>query len=268
MKKMKATCLLLGTGASAGVPVIGCKCSVCCSGNKKNTRFRPAALLSIGEKKILIDAGPDFRSQALLYGIDRLDGVVLTHIHFDHTAGIDDLRSYYFQTRQPMPCLASSYTEKDLTHRCGYLFSKPKHNQSLTAQLAFSVLSKERGSTDFLGIKTQYLSYTQGGVVVTGYRWGNFAYISDIKEYPETIFSDLEGIETLVVSALRYQPSFVQFTVEEARKFAEKTTASKVYFTHLSHDIDYDQLSLELPEGIFCGYDGLCFSFDVEVDNE
>jgi phosphoribosyl 1,2-cyclic phosphate phosphodiesterase len=220
--------------------------------------------LTIGDTKILIDAGPDLRQQALRYGIDHVDGLVLTHVHFDHTAGIDELRSYYFQTRQPMPCLASVFTADDLTHRCSYLFAEPEEGKSLTAQIKFQLLHGPSGAVNFLGINTRYVSYEQGGMPVNGYRWGNFAYISDIKDYPENIFEELAGVEVLVLSALREEPTFVQFTVDEALQFAERVGAKEVYLTHMAHDLEYDALNARLPPHVHCGYDGLQFSFTAE----
>ena len=117
--------LFLGTSASAGIPVIGCKCAVCLSSSPQNRRLRPSGLLKIGNRSLLIDVGPDFREQALKYGIDSLDGLILTHTHYDHIAGIDELRVFYLRSGKKLPCLLSQESLKDLQKRYDYLFQPP-----------------------------------------------------------------------------------------------------------------------------------------------
>jgi len=254
-------CQLLGTGASAGIPVIGCKCDVCQSADPYNKRLRPSALVKAHGKILLIDPCPDFRQQALKYSVDRLDGVLITHVHFDHTGGIDDLRAYYVLAEQPLPCLVPQHTFDDLLHRYYYLFQPRGSNSSLPAQLKFQILEGTTGVAEFLGVQIGYFSYAQGGVSVTGYRFGDFAYISDIREYPETIFDDLQGVRVLVLSALRFTPSHLHFSVDEAIDFSEKVGAEEVYLTHIAHDIDHEKGSAYLPSNVSLGYDGLSFDF-------
>ncbi|MCH9628041.1 MAG: Phosphoribosyl 1,2-cyclic phosphate phosphodiesterase [Chlamydiales bacterium] len=258
---MKAEFLFLGTGGSSGIPMIGCDCPVCISKDPKNARLRPSALLKIEDKHLLIDSGPDFRTQALRYHIHHLDGVLLTHSHFDHVAGLDELRIYYLIERRALPVLASKETLKDLKRRYDYLFREKSWGMSLAAQLEFHVLEKSRGQTDFLGIALTYVSYEQGGMAVNGYRFGPFAYISDIRTYPDTLFADLKGVEILVVSALRQESSMMHFTVDEAVEFAQKIGAKQVYFTHIGHELDHHQTNATLPEGISLAYDGLTVEF-------
>ena len=264
-KTITGRCTLLGTGGSSGVPVIGCTCSVCQSTDPKNKRLRPAAVLQFEDRTVLIDCGPDIRQQALRHGVDHVDGVALTHVHFDHTAGIDDLRAYYFQSRKPLPCIASQATIDDITHRCAYLFEPPARGRSFTAQIEFQVLHGDRGVTDFVGLHTRYLSYEQGGMHVNGFRWGDFAYISDIKEYPDTIFEDLAGVKTLVLSALRYESSFLHFTIDDAIAFSQRVGATETWITHIAHELDHKKTNARLPDGIQLGYDGLQFEFEAPL---
>lgn len=254
---MNSTFLFLGTGASCGVPMIGCHCAVCSSQNPHNKRLRPAGLLTIGEKRILIDVGPDFRIQALLHHLDQLDGVIITHAHFDHIAGLDELRTYYLLHRQVFPLLASEATYLDLKKRYDYLFHPKTWGLSLAAQLDFQVLKGERGHTKFLDIPIQYMTYEQGGMKVSGFRFGTFAYISDIRNYPETIFEDLSGVKTLVVSSLRKEPSLMHFGFEEAISFAKKVGAQRIYLTHISHETDHAEGHTSLPPEVSLAYDGL-----------
>lgn len=253
----------LGTGASSGVPVVGCDCSVCRSSSLHNQRLRPSGLISVLGKQLLIDAGPDFRYQALRAGIQHIDGVLFTHTHYDHTGGLDELRIFYFRQKKPLPCLLSQESYKDITIRFYYMFREHMHGSNFTARLDWNVLERDRGTVLFQDVPIRYVSYSQGGMGVNGFRFGDFAYISDIYEYPESIFEDLEGIKTLVVGALRHSESFVHFTVEQAVNFSNRVGAEKVWLTHISHDLDHDETNRQLPRHIRMGYDGLEIAFKI-----
>ncbi|MEZ5314834.1 MAG: MBL fold metallo-hydrolase [Chlamydiales bacterium] len=261
---MQVEFLFLGTGNAAGVPMIGCKCSVCLSNHPFNQRLRPSGLLTLGNKRLLIDSGPDFRTQALKFEIDRLDGLVLTHAHFDHIAGLDELRAYYLLDHRRLPVLLSMATLKALKKRYPYLFKRKKLKASLAAQLDFQVLENTRGQTVFCDVPLNYITYEQGGMEVNGYRFGSFAYLSDIREYPKTIFQDLQGVEKLVLSVASVKPSLMHFGLEEAWSFSQKTDAHEVYFTHLGHKLEYLGINQTLPTGSLLAYDGLKLKFTYE----
>lgn len=256
---LTGTLRLLGTSASAGVPVIGCRCDVCTSSNPYNRRQRSAALLTINKKNFLIDSGPDVRMQALRWEINSLDGVLFTHAHQDHTAGIDDLRIYYIRSQKSLPCLLSQATLDDIATRFSYLFTP-----SLNTRLEFLTLPDERGSILFEGLLIRYFTFQQLSMPVNGYRFGDLAYVSDIRDYPETIFEDLKGVRTLVISALRYTPSPMHLTVDEAVAFAERVGAQHTYLTHLSHDLEHEKTNAYLPQNVRMGYDGMIIDFHVE----
>lgn len=258
---MQGTLLFLGTGGSAGVPIIGCKCAVCRSSSPFNKRSRPSALLTLGKKVILIDSGPDFRSQALHYGINTLTGVILTHTHYDHVGGLDELRVFYFMQHLKLPILASIETYEELRTRFHYLFKTRQADGSLQSQFDFQILENDFGTTHFLGIKVDYVSYTQADMKVTGYRFGNLAYISDIREYEQRVIDELQGIETLIISALRYTRSEVHFSIEEALEFSAKVGAKKIFFTHISHELDHEETNQQLPENVRLAHDGLEIPF-------
>jgi phosphoribosyl 1,2-cyclic phosphate phosphodiesterase len=257
--------LFLGTGASMGTPVIGCSCDVCMSQNPHNRRLRSSVLCQIDHKNILIDCGPDFRQQALMHQIDHLDGLIFTHAHNDHTAGIDELRVFRLRKGDSLPCLLSSDTAVDLRIRFKYIFEEQKSYSGLIPHFSLQEFEKDRGDLVFHGIKLKHFSYQQLGMRVDGLRFGNLAYVSDIKHYPETIFEDLAGVKTLIVSALRFQPTKMHFSVDDAVEFSRKVGAEKTWLMHISHDLDHDIGNAYLPDDIRMAYDGLELPFQVEI---
>jgi len=261
---MKGVLKLLGTGGSMGIPVIGCECNVCRSTLPYNKRLRPGALIQIGGKNIIIDAGPDFRTQALKHRIHTLDGALITHAHHDHTAGIDDLR-VYSKGKKTIPCLMSLETHNDLKSRYDYIFNPNKDSKTLLTRFEIIYLENDRGEIEFCGQRFKYFSYQQGGMTVNGFCIGDLAFISDIKDFSEKIFDDIRGIKTLVVSALRFTPSHLHFTVDDAIDFAEKAGAKQTWLTHIAHDLDYEQTNAYLPSRIRMGYDGLEIPFWTEA---
>lgn len=258
---MDGQLLFLGTGGSAGVPMVGCHCEVCRSMDPHNKRLRTSALVTWKGKKLLIDSGPDFRFQALKYDLHHLDGVLLTHAHYDHIAGMDELRAYYLIHRQVLEVLLSKSSYKEIKQRFPYLFRKKSIKKSLPAQLEFTLLENERGKVCFQGLSIDYMTYEQGGMKVNGFRFGSLAYISDISYYPDSIFDDLKGIEILVVSALREEPSPVHFSIDEAVLFSKKVGARKTFFTHIAHEMDHEIVSRKLPSDVFLAFDGLRLEF-------
>lgn len=257
---MKGKLIFLGTGGSVGVPMIGCSCEVCHSSNPANKRLRPSALVLIGQQQFLIDAGPDFRMQALRAGIIHLDGLLITHAHHDHTAGIDDLRPIYYLRGAPLPILLSSATAREVKSRYHYLF--PSEEEKRVSHFDLQLLQGDFGSTYLEGVPIQYVSYRQGGMQVNGYRIGNLAYLSDIRNFTPSLFEQLQGVKYLIISALRYTPSPLHFSVDEAINFSEKLKAEKVWLTHASHELEYHETNAYLPEHIRLAYDGLEISFD------
>jgi len=261
---MKGSALFLGTGASTGIPVIGCKCSVCTSSNQKNIRMRPSVLLEVNKKKLLIDAGPDFRSQALKYHINDIDGLLLTHAHYDHIGGIDDLRILYFMKKKPIPCLLSKECFLQIKSKYDHLFRRATKKTSLSVQFDFCLLEDNSGIVEFEGIKIGYFSYLQGNTKVLGFRIGDIAYITDIKDFEDSIFLKLKGIKTLIISALREKESYVQFNFNEAISFAKKTSAKKIYLTHIAHETAHENDQKKFPSNVRLAFDGLMIYFDYE----
>jgi phosphoribosyl 1,2-cyclic phosphate phosphodiesterase len=256
--------LFLGTGGSAGVPMIGCGCDVCRSTSKYNKRLRSAGLFRVNNKNILLDVGPDFRMQALTYQIKSLDAVLLTHAHADHIAGIDDLRAYYFLDKKRLPCFLSQETFNEVKQRFHYMLTPiAPGKKSISAQIDFQVLREDYGKFDCEGVPIEYFSYFQQSMKVTGFRCGNFAYVSDIREYSEQIFEALKGVEVLVLSALRSSPTAMHFSLEEAIAFSRRTSAKMTYLTHIAHELDHDETNALLPPDVRMSYDGLEIGIEV-----
>lgn len=260
---MSASLVFLGTGASSGSPMIGCQCPVCISSSDYNKRLRPSVLLQIEGKNILIDSGPDFRQQALRHNITQLDGVLITHTHFDHVGGLDELRSYYLIHRHTIPVLVSLQTLASLKKRYDYLFLEKQWGVSLAAQLHFQVLENHLGETSFLDLPIKYVTYSQGGMDVNGFVFGNLAYLTDVKIYEDHIFEILKGTDILILNALRSSESPMHLTFDEAIKFAEKIGAKQLYLTHIAHDVDHESTQKQLPSNCFLAYDGLTLSFQL-----
>lgn len=258
---MKGRLLFLGTGASLGIPVIGCQCAVCQSHSHFNKRLRPSALISIHGKKILIDAGPDFRQQALKHQIHQLEGILLTHAHHDHTAGFDELRALYYRHKKPLPILLSEATAQDVKSRFYYLFQPGNPYEKFAPRLDLQILPALEGKVIFEGIPIEYMTYQQGEMLVNGFRFGNLAYLSDIRLFSPAIFEHLIGVKTLIISALRHDPSPLHFSVQEAIDFAAQTEAEHIWLTHISHDLDHAETNQMLPSHIKLAYDGLELDF-------
>ncbi len=255
--------LFLGTSGSMGVPVIACSCPVCLSSNPLNKRKRCAAIIKIGDNSLLIDAGPEIRQQLLSSNIHRLDGVILTHAHYDHIAGFDDLKAFCFAQKQKLPVLLSrnTFDEIRLTHY--YLLEETSgHPQGIFFD--FNILDELFGSVEFTGIPLEFVSYYQTGMPVIGLKIGNLAYISDIKDFSEKVVQSLRGTEILILSALKHSLSPMHLCVDDAIALAKRIGARQTYFTHMSHEVDYEKDSLKLPSGFAFAYDGLKVPFTLK----
>lgn len=251
-----------GTGSSLAIPVIGCLCSTCLSSCKKNKRSRPAGLLEIGDKKILLDVGPDIYHQIHAYGLDRLDGVMLTHTHYDHAVGLDELRIFSMRQKMAMPLLVSEDTKRELEKNVSYLFQA---KEGKLPKFGLQTLDPKKNTTEFLGIKLSYVFYKQTGMQVTGYRIGDFAFLTDIKEYEDTIFYSLEGIKTLVLSAIDWSPTNAHISIQQALAIAEKLKVKSLYITHIGHELEHEMTGKKLPPFAFLAYDGLKIEFSEKI---
>lgn len=256
---MKVT--FLGTGTSAGVPVLGCDCAVCHSADPRDKRFRSAAMIESQATRLLIDCGPDIRMSLLRVPFRKLDGVLLTHIHYDHVAGIDDLRA--FCVFGDINIYAEDNVIAGLRHTMPYCF--PPQGEELYPGAPKLNLHPVFPHKEFLvgDIPVLPIRVMHDKLPIVGYRFGSFAYITDMKSIEEDEYRYLRGVETLVINALRFnRPHHSHQLVDDAIAVARRIGAKRTYFTHVTHEIGFhDEANSRLSEGFFFGFDGL--SFDI-----
>ena len=253
---MKLT--FLGTGTSVGVPTIGCTCRVCSSTDPHDKRLRASVLVESGDTRVLVDCGPDFRQQMLGREFKKIDAVLLTHEHYDHVGGIDDLRP--FCTFGEVDVYADGNTVGDLKRRIPYCFGESKYPG--VPKINLSVVEPHRpfsiGSIDVLPIQVMH-----GKLPILGYRFGDLVYITDMKTIRKEEMEYLKGVKILIVNALRFSPEHhSHMTVNEAMEFIRMVSPEKTYFTHMGHDIGlHEEVNRQLPDDMDLAYDGQMIEF-------
>ena len=248
---MKIT--FLGTGTSMGVPTLGCECPVCTSTNPRNKRTRASLLVHVNDRNIVIDTSTDFRAQALREGLKRLDAVLYTHSHADHILGLDDLRPYSFFQKLHIPCFGNESTMAGICEMFKYVFTEPQFGGSIP-RIEPRVID---GFFEYLGIPIQPVPVIHGKIPVLGYRIGALAYLTDLSEIPDESYRLLEGVSTLILGVLRYNPHPTHLSYDKALQIVDRLGPEQTFFTHISHDFDHERTGGELPAGVFLAYDGL-----------
>ena len=249
---MKVT--ILGSGTSTGVPMVGCHCPVCTSDDLRDNRTRTSLLVENNGKYLLVDTATDLRSQAIREKIPAIDAVLYTHPHADHIHGIDDLRGFHFISREIIPCYATADTLAEIDSKFSYIFTGH-------ATYGYHQLLEPHpltGPFTLFGVNIIPVPLLHGSMQSTGFRFGNFAYLTDCSSIPAESMQLLAGLDILVIDALRHTPHPHHFNFAGAIEISIRIGAKRTYFTHLTHEISHRE-EAELPEGIFLAYDGLQF---------
>ena len=244
----------LGTGTSQGVPVIGCSCEVCQSLDFRDKRLRTSIHLEIGNVSFIVDTGPDFRQQMLRERVKRIDAVLFTHAHRDHTAGLDDVRAYNFMQQMDMPVYGSRPVLDQLQVEYAYAFAK----QYYPGIPRLTLHEIDGADFEVNGIVVSPLPVMHLRMPVFGFRFGNFSYITDANLIPDTTMDKLQGTQILVLNALQREPHVSHFNLDQALAMIERISPEKCYITHMSHKLGlHADVTKELPERVSLAYDGL-----------
>jgi riboflavin kinase/FMN adenylyltransferase len=248
---------VLGSGTSMGVPTIGCHCAVCTSNDPRDNRMRTSVLLSRNGQNVLIDTTPDFRTQALRVGINQIEAVLLTHGHADHVMGFDDLRPLSVGRSQPMPVYGNKQAFEIVRRAFSYAFDgKPK-----LSTVPSVILKEIDGPFELLGVKITPIPLVHGEMTVLGFRFGRAAYLTDFNSVPESSFALLQGLDDVILDALRDTPHPMHQTVEQALELVEKIKPKHAWFTHIAHDLGHaatnERLRKQGHANVQLAYDGL-----------
>jgi phosphoribosyl 1,2-cyclic phosphate phosphodiesterase len=248
----------LGTGTSFGVPQIGCDCAVCRSTDPRDKRTRSGAVLEASGSTILIDTPPELRLQLISGGFSRIDAVMYTHEHADHINGIDDLRIFSVRRREPLPIYGPGETLERLRASFNYIFDDAVRPYEGTSKPSLRLHETQPGrAMTVAGVEVLPLAFQHGHLRVFGYRFGNLAYITDVKSIPPTEREGLRGLDVLVLNALWWRPHPTHLSITEAVETARALGARRTYLTHLTHETGHADLERQLPAGILPAYDGL-----------
>ncbi|HIJ88762.1 MAG TPA: MBL fold metallo-hydrolase [Desulfuromonadales bacterium] len=249
---MKIT--IMGCGTSTGVPMVGCDCPVCTSGDPHDQRTRASLLICYNDRTVLIDTSTDLREQALRHHLKRIDAVLFTHAHADHVNGIDDLRGFHFIHQEVIPCFASRTTLETLQSGFSYIFNE--HDGSGYTPL---LTAHEISATfELFGQSVIPIPLLHGKTSSLGYRMGNFAYLTDCSAIPEPSLEILQGVELLVIDGLRWTEHPYHFNIPGAIAAARQLHSPRTILTHLTHQIAYSEGN-KLPRGFELAYDGMEF---------
>jgi len=257
---MKARVTVLGSGTSHGVPMIGCACAVCTSTDPRDRRTRPSIYVEVDNgPKILVDTSTDLREQALVHRIARVDAILFTHGHADHVMGLDDSRRFSQMQKSAIPCYADALTIASLKKSFYYVFDPQTDQGGGLPQIDLHTID---GPFSIGDIGIQPIPLMHGTRPIIGFRFGDFAYLTDTNHIPEAAWPLLAGVRTIILDALRHRPHPTHFTVAEAIAAAERMRPQHTYLTHICHDLPHAATNAALPAGIELAYDGLLLTIE------
>jgi phosphoribosyl 1,2-cyclic phosphate phosphodiesterase len=247
--------LFLGTGTSAGIPMIGCHCDVCRSIDPRDKRNRCSVIVRYAGTQVLIDTTPELRLQCITHHIDIVDAVVLTHAHADHIMGLDDLRRFNAIKQGPLDVWADARTHESATACFGYAFKEPP--PELKVFRPHLVRRYVEGPFEINGAAWTPIPLMHGTLPILGFRVGNLAYCTDTDQIPEPSFDLLRGLDVLVLDGLQWKTHATHFSIDQAIAAARRIGAKQTFLTHMSHQVGHAETSARLPEGVTLAYDGL-----------
>ena len=253
----------LGTGTSHGVPMIGCTCATCRSTDPKDRRLRPSIYIDVPQGgRVLVDTSTDLRQQALAFGITRVDAVIYTHAHADHILGLDELRRFNMIQGTTIPCYADALTWEALKRTFFYVFDGIARRGGGVPQLEAYEIT---GPFEAAGVRVQPIRLMHGTLPILGFRFGSFAYLTDCSAIPSESWPLLDGVDTVVIDALRDKPHPTHFSVAEALEAVARMAPRRAFFTHMAHDLPHAATCARLPGGVELAYDGLAVDVDVDA---
>lgn len=253
---LRGQMVFLGTGTSIGVPVIGCGCATCTSADPRNNRLRCALVLGLPGGNLLIDTPPDLRTQLLREKIGLIHAALFTHDHADHVFGLDDLRLFPYYLGHSMPVYCEDQVEARIRKSFDYAFvDEAKMYGGGVPQIAFARITTE--PFEILSQRVTPIRLAHGKFRVLGFRFGNVAYCTDTNGIPAESWPLLDGLDVLVLDALRHKPHPTHFSLAEAVEVATRLAPKRTFFTHMSHDLEHAATNAALPEGMELAYDGL-----------
>jgi phosphoribosyl 1,2-cyclic phosphate phosphodiesterase len=249
--------LVLGTGTSHGVPMIGCDCSTCTSTDPRDRRSRASILLrDPSGHAVLVDTTPDLRAQALTHNVRRVDAIVYTHSHADHVMGLDEVRRFNVLQKATIPCYGDERTLSDLRRIYSYIFEA---DTQAGGGIPKVVLTRIAGEFCVGSLTIVPIPLMHGARQIFGYRVGSFAYLTDCSAIPDESWPRLAGVRTLILDALRDRPHPTHLSVDQAIEVVQRLRPERAYFTHMCHDLPHAATCARLPAGVELAYDGLAF---------
>ena len=256
--KVIAEMVIMGTGTSIGVPVVGCRCSVCMSDNPRNRRMRSGVLIRAPHGEMIIDAGPELRLQLVRERATLIRAAIFTHGHADHIMGIDDLRIFGFQLDDSVPLYCEEAVEEQIRQSFSYAFSDPStHAHKYAApRLRFERIT-EGQDFSLLGLDIRTVRLKHGELPILGFRIGNVAFCTDVSTIPADSREQLRNLDVLVLNTLRHKPHPTHLHLDAALNLIRQLQPGQAYLTHMSHELDYDELLKELPPNVAPAFDGL-----------